>query len=54
MDANRCVCCDAIIPEGGMTCPMCEARFNVQEDDNTLMDKLVYILYKNEEGDINV
>lgn len=26
MDANRCVCCGEIIPEGRMTCPQCEYK----------------------------
>ena len=26
MDAERCVCCGAIIPEGRMVCPMCEQK----------------------------
>lgn len=26
MDAERCICCGAIIPEGRMTCPMCEQK----------------------------
>lgn len=26
MDANRCVSCDRIIPEGRMVCPICEQK----------------------------
>lgn len=26
MDAERCVCCGTIIPEGRMICPMCEQK----------------------------
>ena len=25
-DAERCVMCGAIIPEGGMVCPVCERK----------------------------
>ena len=25
-DADRCVCCDAIIPEGRQVCPQCERK----------------------------
>ena len=25
-DADRCVCCGEIIPEGRMVCPQCEGR----------------------------
>lgn len=25
-DADRCVCCDAIIPEGRQICPQCEHK----------------------------
>ena len=26
LDATRCVCCNAIIPEGRQVCPLCERR----------------------------
>lgn len=29
MDADRCVSCGAVIPEGRITCPMCDAGENV-------------------------
>ena len=37
MDANRCVCCGDIIPEGRMTCPMCE-QGKTRMDNNITKD----------------
>lgn len=34
-DANRCVCCDAEIPEGRMVCPQCEAKAEDVDADET-------------------
>ena len=31
---NFCVCCGAIIPEGRMVCPMCEADADELTDKN--------------------
>lgn len=34
MDANRCVCCNAIIPEGVQFCPICEKGGNDKPKTN--------------------
>lgn len=31
-DADRCVCCDAIIPEGRQVCPSCTAAYTITRD----------------------
>ena len=32
MDADRCISCDEIIPEGRQACPLCEHQANVPRD----------------------
>lgn len=27
MDVDRCICCDAPVPEGRMLCPWCESGY---------------------------
>ena len=32
-DADRCVCCGEIIPEGRIVCPNCLVCVNISEED---------------------
>lgn len=32
---NRCVCCGEVIPEGRQVCPICEARAEAMQDDDS-------------------
>ena len=36
MDANRCVCCGEIIPEGRMVCWQCEHSIDNKEGNNNI------------------
>ena len=36
MDANRCVCCGEIIPEGKMVCQLCEHAIDNKEGNNNI------------------
>ena len=35
---NRCVCCNEIIPEGRMVCPLCQEKANEQLEMKKVME----------------
>lgn len=36
MDADRCVCCGEIVPEGNMVCWQCEHSIDNKEENNNI------------------
>ena len=37
-DADRCICCGEIIPEGRMVCPQCEIELQSKPDVGAVLD----------------
>ena len=52
MDAERCVYCDAIIPEGRMVCPICEADIveGIAKNSHPDMDGIPNIFSRGDDG----
>ena len=36
MNENHCVCCGAVIPEGGQVCKQCEKKYEIRWGDSII------------------
>ena len=48
---DYCVACGAIVPEGRMVCPMCEAKYFEKKPQNPSQGQLTCLLYTSDAAD---